>query len=102
MKKVIHVIISILYIVWGIWAPVSVLDALLAFNLPAMISAAVGVIMLLAGIFGLFRLKPAYRRVFGIIIFVGALVSVITSLLHADIYWSAVVQAILAWLYIVL
>ncbi len=103
MKKVVHIIISLLYIIWGIGAPLSAIDAVIALNIPAMISAAVGIIMLLAGIFGLVRIKPLKRRLFGIIIFVGAAVSVAFSLKGgvAGIQWQSVIQAVLAWLYII-
>ncbi len=100
MKRVIHVIISIIYIICGIGAPLSALQAILAFNVPALVSATVGVIMLLAGIFGLFRIKPLKRRIFGIIIFVGAALSVVLSIGDAFM-WQSVVQAVLALLYII-
>ncbi len=100
MKKIVHIIISILYIVWGIGAPLSAINAVVALDVSALISAAVGIIMLLAGIFGLFRIKPLKRRLFGIIIFIGAAVSVVTSL-KTGIQWQPIVQALLAWLYII-
>ncbi len=100
MKRIIHIIISILYIIWGIGAPLSAINALLDLNVGAMISAAVGLVMLFAGIFGLFRIKPLKRRVLGIIIFVGAAISLVTSL-KTGFQWQPIVQAVLAWLYIV-
>ncbi len=101
MKKVVRIIISLLYIIWGIGAPLSAINAVIALNVSAMISAAVGIIMLLAGVFGLVGIKPIKRRIFGIIIFVGAALSVVTSL-GGGLNWQAVIQAVLAWLYIVL
>ncbi len=100
MKKIIHIIISILYIVWGIGAPLTALNAILDLNVGALISAAVGIIMLLAGIFGLLRIKPLKRRIFGIVIFVGSVISLVTSL-KFGFQWQPIAQAVLAWLYIV-
>ncbi len=99
-KNVVHIIISILYIIWGIGAPLSAWHALVDLNVGAMISAAVGIIMLLAGIFGLFRIKPLKRRIFGFVIFIGAVVSVVFSW-GGGIPWSPILQAVLAWLYII-
>ena len=100
MKRVVHIIISIIYIAWGIGAPLSALEAILSLNVSALISAAVGIIMLLAGVFGLFRIKPLKRRILGIIIFALSALSVVTAL--PSVAWQPVIQAILAWFYIVL
>lgn len=100
MKKIVHVIISLLYIIWGIGAPLSAINAIIDLNVAALISAAVGIIMLLAGICGLFRIKPIKRRIFGVIIFIGAALSVVASL-KTGIAWPSVIQAVLAWLYII-
>ena len=99
-KRFIHIIISIIYIAWGIGAPLSALEAVLSLNVSALLSAAVGIIMLLAGVFGLFRIKPLKRRIFGGIILVLSALSVVTSL-KTGMSWQAVLQAILAWLYII-
>ncbi len=101
MKKVIRIIISIVYIIWGIGAPLTAIQAVLNFDIAALITAGVGLIMLLAGIFGLFRIKPILRRVFGIIIFVGAAASLIVSL-KGGLQWQPIVTAVMAWLYIIL
>ncbi len=100
MKKVVRIIISIFYIIWGITAPLSAIDAVLALDVSALISAASGVIMLLAGIFGLFGIKPILRRVFGIIIFVGAAASLLVSL-KTGLDWQPIVTAVMALLYII-
>ena len=101
MKKIIHIIISIVYIVWGIGAPLTAIKAILALDVGALLTATAGVIMLLAGIFGLFRIKPLKRRIFGIIIFVLAAASAVTSLMGGNIAWQAILQAVMAWLYII-
>lgn len=100
-QNIVHVIISIIYIIWGIYSPLSVLKAIISLDMAALLGAAVGVVTLIAGILGLFQLKPAIRRVLGIIIFVLAALSIITSLSADHIYWQGILQAILAWLYII-
>ena len=101
MKKVIHVIISLLYIIWGITAPLTALDAILELNIPMLLTAVTGIIMLLAGIFGLFRIKPLKRRIFGIIIFVLAAASAATSLMSGNLALQPIVSALMAWAYII-
>ena len=106
-KRIVHVIISLLYIVWGIGAPLSFIRNLASLNLASilsigtLLSVATGIIMLIAGILGLFRLRPLYRRFLGIIIFVLAAASAVTSLAGGHIAWQSILQAILAWLYII-
>ena len=107
MKKIIHVIISLLYIIWGIGAPLTFVKSLAnldfesILSIGTLLSVATGLLMLVAGILGLFRLRPVHRRVLGIIIFVLAAFSAATSLAGGSIAWQAIIQAILAWLYIV-
>ena len=107
MKKLIHIIISIVYIIWGIGAPLTLIKSLAALNLSslaslaALMSVATGLVMLFAGIFGLLRIKPLKRLVLGIVIFVLAASSVITSLVGGQIAWQAILQALMAWLYII-
>ena len=97
-KNVLRVIISIIYILWGLWSPLSVLAAILALNIPAIIAAAVGVLTLLAGVMGLARVNKKKCRVFGIIIFVFAIASVIFALPAISI--NSIINALLAWLFI--
>ncbi len=107
MKKVIHVIISLFYIAWGIGAPLSFVKSLANLDFKSILSIgtilalATGLLMLVAGILGLFRLRPLYRRLLGVIIFILAAASAVTSLMGGHIAWQAILQAIMAWLYII-
>lgn len=98
-KTVLRIIISIVYIIWGIWSPISAIKAVLAFDMAAIASAVVGLLMLSAGISGLFGLRKVKCRVFGIIIFVCSLVSIVMALPAVGV--NSIVTAILAWLFIV-
>lgn len=107
MKRFIHVIISIVYIIWGIGAPLTLISSLAALDLSsltslaAIVSVATGLVMFFAGIFGLFRIKPLKRRILGVVIFILAASSVITSLVGGNIAWQSILQAVMAWLYII-
>ena len=98
-KTVLKIIISIIYIIWGIYSPLSVIQAVIALDLGAIISAVVGVLTLFAGIFGLIGIKKTKCRIFGIIIFVFSLVSIVYSL-PTGLPINSVINAILAWLFI--
>ena len=107
MKKIIHIIISIVYIIWGIGAPLSLIKSLAALDLASLtsigtlISVATGLVMLFAGIFGLLRIKPLKRRILGIVIFILAICGVVTSVVGGGFSWQALLQALMAWAYIV-
>lgn len=98
-KNILRVIISLVYIVWGIYSPISAIQAILALDLGAILSATVGVLTLLAGIFGLVGIKKSKCRVFGIVIFIFSAVAAVMAL--PAISTNSIVNAILAWLFIV-
>ena len=101
-KNVLKVLISIIYIIWGIYSPIQAFTAVVSLNIGAIISASVGVLMLLAGIFGLFGMKKDKCRIFGIIICVFSLIGVVTSIpAFPNINVSSLITAILSWLFIV-
>ena len=97
-KNVLKILISIIYIVWGIYSPIQAFTAVLSLDISAIISAGVGVLTLLAGIFGLFGMEKDKCRIFGIIICIFSLVGVVTALPALNI--SSLITAILAWLFI--
>ena len=98
-KNVLKVIISIIYIIWGIYAPINAFNAVIALDVGAMISAGVGILTLLAGIFGLLGMKKTKCRIFGIIICVFSVVGVVAALPSINV--ASIITAILAWLFII-
>ena len=102
-KKVVKILISLLYIIWGITAPMTALRAIIDLDVAAICGAAVGILMLLAGIFGLFGLKKIKCRIFGIVIFVFALLALIPAILAFNLFnvIRPAITALLAWLFIV-
>jgi hypothetical protein len=99
MKKVFKIIISIIYIAWGIASPLMAINAVMALDVGAIASAAVGILTLLAGIFGLIGIKKMKCRIFGIVIFICSAAAVVLALPSISI--PSIVTAVLAWLYIV-
>ena len=98
-KNIVRIIISIVYICWGIYAPMTALNAILELDIAALIGAGVGVLTLLAGIFGLLGMKKLKCRIFGIVIFVASVVSIVAALPTISV--NSIITAILAWLFIV-
>lgn len=99
-NNVIRVVISIIYIALGIGSVFSALSALLALDLIGILTSAVGVIMFLAGLFGLLKVRTAICRTFGIIIFIAAGFTFVWSLIKGNFQIMPLVQALLAWLFI--
>ena len=99
-RKILKILISIVYIVWGIYSPLSVIEAVFARDVGALIAAFVGVLTLLAGIFGLIGIKRMKCRIFGIIIMIFSIVSIVYSLPMGAIPTNSIINAILAWLFI--
>lgn len=99
MRKVAKIVISLIYIAWGIASPLTAINAIMSLNVGAIASAAVGVLTLLAGIFGLIGIKKMKCRIFGIVIFVCSALAVVLAL--PQINTNAIINAVLAWLYIV-
>lgn len=100
-KNVFKVIISIIYIIWGIMSPISAIKAIIALDVPALISAGVSVLMLLAGIFGLFGMKRGKCKVFGVIILVFAILAVVSAFTAGAGIVNPLITAVLAWLFII-
>ena len=98
-RSLLRVIISLVYIVWGIWAPINAFNAILALNVSAMISAAIGVLTLFAGVLGLTGINKSKCRIMGVVIFVGAVISIVLSFPHINVV--TIVNAVLAWLFII-
>ena len=101
-QSLLRLVISILYIVWGITAPLTLIKSILALNFSAILSAAVGLVMLAAGIYGLLGIKRSRARLFGTIILVLAVVSIVSIIASGSFggLFSPIISAVLAWLYI--
>jgi hypothetical protein len=99
-KKIFKIIISLVYIVWGIYSPLSIIKAVFALDVGAIIAASVGVLTLLAGIFGLIGIKKTKCRAFGIVIMIFSIISIVYSIPMGGIPVNSIINAVLAWLFI--
>lgn len=109
--RVSEIIISLIYIALGVDFVVGAWDMtldILKGNFPSAaetISIAVGVFMFLAGLFALFGVQKKVCRVFGVIIFVAAIISLVFCVTGGAFSFSAlldaIVKALVAWLFIV-
>ena len=80
MKTILRILTSLVYIAWGIYSPISAIDAIMSLNVSALISAGVGLLMLIAGVLGLIGIKKSKRRIFAIVILVASVLPVLTAL----------------------
>ena len=102
-KKILRVVISILYIIWGLASPIAAFNAILALDLGAILSAAVGLMMLIAGVCGLLGLKKSICHLFGVVLFILAVLACIPLFLTFSIIplVSNIISAILALLFVI-
>ena len=98
-RKLLKIVISIIYIAWGILSPITLLDAIISLDMSAIMSAVIGVLTLFAGIFGLIGIKKLKCRIFGFVIFAVSLAAVVTALPAISIH--SIVTAVLTLLFIV-
>ncbi len=98
-KRILHVLIGILYIVWGIASPVSAYEAIIALDAAALVSAGIGVLMLLAGILAILGIRRSVCRVFGIVIFVANAIPIALAL--PTIHLQSVISAALSLLFVI-
>lgn len=101
-KKLVKVLISILYIVWALLSPLTAIEAILNLDIHAIIGVIPSILMLLAGIFGLIGIKKSLCRVFGVVIFVIAVATAVFAVLGSGLIAasSPIITALLAWLFI--
>ena len=103
-NEVIRIVVSIIYIVLGVSSVITAWDALVRFDfskdLPELISTAVGVMMFLSGVLGLARVRLG-ACFCGIIIFIASTASFILAIVRGGAWDNSLVQALLAWLFIV-
>ena len=102
-KKVVKIIISLVYIIWALLSPLTALRAILDLDIHAIIGVIPSLLMLFAGIFGLIGIKKNFCRIFGIVIFILAAISAVVAILGSGLIAaiSPIITALLAWLFIV-
>ena len=101
-----RIVISLIYIVMGIDSLIPSIEAALRsaleLDIIGILTASVGILMLLAGLFGILDVKRGVCRTMGIIIFAVSAFMFVWSLLKGKGYQrDGLIGAALAWLFII-
>ena len=94
-----RVLISLVFIAYGIDSFIRALEFLMDLEIGGILSCAVGVLMFITGIMGLFKVKKEACRVMAVIVCVLSAANFITALLGLTFQTQMLVQALLAWVY---
>ncbi len=108
-KNIFRTIISIIYLIYGAVTVIRNIGGLLGnlANISALLTVAMGVIMFVAGFIALFGGNYKLCRIFGVIIFIVAAVSLVLAVVGGGVLsiqswiWPAI-GAVLAWAFIAL
>ena len=98
-KKITRVLISIIFIAYGVSSVISAFESLLAFSLAGVLASALGVLMFITGLFGLIGASIKVCRVLGIIICVLSAANFALALSGGSFDTQMLVQALLSWIY---
>ena len=102
-KKITRILISIIFIVYGIKALIPVVSALSSLQIGAALSiilgSAIAILMLLMGLFGLFGASIKVVRVLAVIVCVLCAAKFVMALAGGSFPVELLVEALLAWIY---
>ena len=102
-KKITRILISIIFIIYGIQAMIPAVKELAHFEVGAalltIIGSAVAVLMLLTGLFGLFGASIKVVRVLAVVVCVLCGAKFVLALAGGSFPLELLVQALLAWIY---
>ena len=98
-RNVTRVLISIIFIAYGVGAVLDALKAALTLDVGTVLACALGILMFITGIFGLFRTQIKACRVLGVIICILAALKFAMGLAGGTFEVDLLVQALLAWIY---
>ena len=93
------ILISLVFIAYGIDSFIRALEYLLNLEIVGILSCAVGVLMFITGVMGLFKVKIQACRIMAVIVCVLSAATFITGLLSLSFQTQLLVQALLAWIY---
>ncbi len=98
-KNVTRVIISIIFIAYGISSVFTALEALLDLDFAGILGCALGVLMFVTGLFGIVKANIKVCRACGVIICILSALEFAMALVGGVFLVNSLVQALLAWLY---
>lgn len=93
------ILISLVFIAYGIDSVIRALELLLDFDILGIMSCALGVLMFITGIVGLCKVKKEVCRVLAVIVCVLSAATFITGVMSLSFQTQMLVQALLAWVY---
>ena len=94
-----RILISLVFIAYGLDSVIRTLELLLAFDIGGILSCAVGVLMFVTGLLGIFKARGIVCKVFAIIICILSAANFINALLVPTFATQMLVQALLAWVF---
>ena len=98
-KNATRVILSIIFIAYGLSSVFTAFDALLDLNIGGILSCTLGLLMFITGIFGLIKTQIKVCRVLGVIICILSALEFALALVGGAFVVQSLVTALLAWLY---
>ena len=98
--KQIRGVISLIYILTGVSSVIQAFNALLALDLVGVFASALGVLIFVAGICGLFSIKPSACHTLGCIIMLLSLGSLVYAIIVSKTFdFTIANQFLLSWLF---
>ena len=98
-KNVTRALISIIFIAYGVSSVVTAIMAMLDFELAVVLGCALGILMFVTGICGLFGVQIKICRILGVLVCVLSVVNFALALVGGSFDVQSMVQALLAWIY---
>ena len=98
--KQIRGVISLIYILTGVSSVIQALSSLLALDLVGIFTSALGVLMFVAGICGLFSVKPKALHLLGFAVMILSAASLVYAIIFNRVFDFAIAnQFLLSWLF---
>ncbi len=93
------ILISLVFIAYGLDSVIRALELLLDLDIMGIMSCALGVLMFITGIAGLFKAKITVCRALAVIVCVLSAANFIVGITSLSFQTQMLVQALLAWVY---
>lgn len=98
-RNVTRILISIIFIAYGVSSAVTAVMAALGLDFAVILGCALGILMFVTGICGLFGVKIKVCRVLGVIVCILSALNFAVALAGGAFDVQSMVQALLAWIY---
>ena len=98
-KNATKIIISIIFIAYGVDGFIRAFQELLTFDILGVVSCALGVLMFITGILGLLKGQIKICRALGVVICILSAFNFVLALAGGSFATQMLVQALLSWIY---